>query len=174
MLRARALLLLAPLLGVAAARAQGADLDSPTYGWATSTSANMHEGESLAVLMGYDRHNRVLAVPVVEDADGYKICLLYDYARTDELDPISAMGLADYDGNRDARNLGLGVRRLLGEKLEFEVVVGHSHTAGSTNSAYAGVIYDIDRRFGLGADLGRISSSGQDDKRLRAFARFYF
>ena len=174
MVRARALLLLAPLLGVATASAWGADLDSPTYGWAAITSTQLHRGEDLAALTGYDRHSLVLAVPVVDDAGAYRLCLLYDYSRTVTLDPISATGLADYDGDHDARNLGLGLRRLLSERLEFEAVVGHSHTTGSTNSAYAGIIYDFDTRFGLGADLGRISANGQDDRRLRAFARIYF
>ena len=179
MLRARALLLLVPLLGAVAGSARGADgiqdsaLAAPE-GAGISVPGRVPLAEDLALLASHGRKSRVLAVPVVDEATGYSLCLLYDYARTERLDPITASGLADFDGNRDARNLGLGLRRLLTPRLEFEAVLGHSHAATSTNSAYAGIIYDFDMRIGLGADLGRIDRGGQDDNRLRAFARFYF
>lgn len=179
MLRALALLFLAPLLGAANSEARGDDWSElPGQVQAASQTlfirAKALPGEDLAILAGYAPHSLVLAVPVFASSGSYRLCLLYDYARAATQDPISAWDLADYDGNRDARNLGLGLRALVTERLEFEAVVGHSHANGATNSAYAGLIYDVDGHLGLGADLGRISANGQDDHRLRAFARFYF
>lgn len=179
MIHRGALLLLAPLWGMAVCGAQAADPDALTAqtesgGWHLFTPSKARLADDLAALAGQDHKSLVLAVPVVTSEAGYSLCLLYDYARTDTADPISATGLDKFDGSKDAHNLGLGLRGFMTERLEFEAVVGHSHVDASSNSAYAGLIYDVDSRFGLGADFGTISAAGQDNKRLRAFARFYF
>jgi len=179
MLRALALLFLAPLLGAVTSEAWGDDLvqiagEEQAANLALFARANAHLGEDLTTLTGYEPHSLVLAVPVFASGESYSLCLLYDYARTDKIDPISTSGLAEFDGSKDARNLGLGLWGLMTEKLEFEAVVGHSHLSNASNSAYAGIIYNVNARFGLGTDIGHIHAAGQDSDRLRAFARFYF
>jgi len=177
MIRAPAFLLLAPLLA-AASVARAGDLAQV---WAQQpdsqgqlAQSRIHMADDLARFAGTGHRSRVLAVPLVSDAHGYSLCLLYDYRRTDLVDPISGSGFAARSGGNDAHNLGLGLRTLMTERLEFEAVVGHSHVNSSSDSAYGGLIYDVAPRFGLGADLGRINAGGQDGNRLRAFARFYF
>ena len=178
MLRAPSLLLLAPLLVAASAEARGDELaETPGQEQAASLAlfewAKAYPGEDLAILTGHERHSLVLAVPVFVSGGSYSLCLLYDYARSEQVDPISGTGFVTA-GRGDAHNLGLGLRSLMSERLEFEAVVGHSHVDSSSNSAYAGVIYNLSNHLGLGADLGRIHAAGQDNDRLRAFARFYF
>ncbi|HEV2111623.1 MAG TPA: hypothetical protein VGT99_09745 [Gammaproteobacteria bacterium] len=178
MLRALALLFLAPLLVAAGSEAR-ADGLAETAGQERAASLALFErgkaypGEDPAILAGHERHGVVLALPVFVSGESYRLCLLYDYARSEQVDPISGTGFTS-GGRGDAHNLGLGLHGLVSERLEFEAVLGHSHVDSSSNSAYAGVIYNVSGHMGLGADLGRISSTSLDDKRLRAFARFYF
>lgn len=178
MLRALTLLLLAPLLVAASAEARGDELaqvqgQEQAVSLALSEWAKAYPGEDLAILTGQERHSLVLALPVFVSSGNYSLCLLYDYARSEQVDPISATGFATA-GRGDAHNLGLGLHSVVSERLEFEAVVGHSHLSNASNSAYAGVIYNLSSHLGLGADLGRIHAAGQDNDRLRAFARFYF
>ena len=183
MFRAALLLWLVPLLGAASWSARAEDLASAYAEQLSAGEGSPSNGalgtrqprlrDDLAFSAGYGHSKLALEIPFPGNGSGYSLCLLYDYARTDQVDPISGTGFTSPSGN-DAHNLGLGLHSLVTERLEFEAVVGHSHTDSSSNSAYAGLIYNVSRRFGLGADLGRISTAGQDNNRLRAFARFYF